>query len=66
MKPCHDCLYLQRERAAIHHFDGQMQWWQAEEMAKAERCAEHQRPVQSDLAALLLAAVDDPAYAAPR
>lgn len=65
-KPCPDCLYLQAERAAIHHFDGKAPLWQAEEMAKTERCTEHQRPVQSYLGAALLAAIDDPVYCSPR
>jgi hypothetical protein len=38
---CPECRYLQEERAAIHEFDGKASRWEAERLAKGERCEAH-------------------------
>jgi hypothetical protein len=39
---CPECRYLREERAGIHEFEGKLPRWQAENLARGERCERHQ------------------------
>lgn len=49
---CPECEYLQKERAAIHEFDGKASRVEAERMAARERCPMHTEPKQESLAGM--------------